>query len=31
MNDKEKKLDTKTLNELIKTGSILLKIMLTMF
>ena len=31
MNDKEKKLDTKTLNELIKTGSILLKIVLTMF
>ena len=31
MNDKEKKLYTKTLNELIKTGSILLKIMLTMF
>ena len=31
MNDKEKKLDTKTLNELIKTGSILLKIMLIMF
>ena len=31
MNDKEKKVDTKTLNELIKTGSILLKIMLTMF
>lgn len=31
MDNKEKKLDTKTLNELIKTGSILLKIMLTMF
>lgn len=31
MNDKEKKLDTKTLNELIKTGSILLKIMLAVF
>ena len=27
--DKDKKIDTKTLNELIKTGSILLKIMLT--
>lgn len=31
MDNKEKKVDTKTLNELIKTGSILLKIMLTMF
>lgn len=31
MNDKEKELDTKTLNELIKTGSILLKIMLAVF
>ena len=31
MDNKEKKVDTKPLNELIKTGSILLKIMLTMF
>ncbi len=30
MNDKNKKLDYKTLNEVIKTGNILLKIMLTM-
>ena len=31
MEEKHKKLDYKTLNELIKTGSILLKIMLTLF
>ena len=30
MDNKEKKLDFKTLNELIKTGNILLKITLTM-
>ena len=30
MDNKEKKLDFKTLNELIKTGNILLKIMLAM-